>query len=225
MTIQNSWVQTVLEVEIGQTTLLKELCDYRRCVLREGKRSDLALFDFYSRLAEGSVGVQEARLRFPDQGVATHSLVISHKRRVAINRASQQLRFKQEQPAEYLALPAIDMECLNETQDMTLWQGVILVAVLPEKKNGIWNSQLLKITQVTPLSLVCLDTGKTYEVSPDFCQRYLRLSWALTYASLQGRTMSHSLRLLDLNHPRFTQKMLLVALSRARSSELVWLGE
>ena len=93
--------------------------------------------------------------------------------------------------------------------------------MLPEKKNGIWNSQLLKITQVTPLSLECQDTGKTYEVNTDFCQRYLRLSWTMTYASLQGRTMGHSLRLLDLSHPRMTSKMLLVALSRARSRDLV----
>ena len=41
----------------------------------------------------------------------------------------------------------------------------------------------------------------------------------------RGRTMANSLRLLDLAHPRMTKKMLLVALSRARSKDLVWLGE
>ena len=75
------------------------------------------------------------------------------------------------------------------------------------------------------LIVTCLDTGKSYEVTTEFCQRYLRLSWCLVYASLQGRTMTGSLRLLDLEHPRMTRKMLLVALSRARSRDLVWLGE
>ena len=95
----------------------------------------------------------------------------------------------------------------------------------PRDEAGIWNSQLLLIKQLTPLQLECLDTAKTYEVTTEFCQRYLRLSWALVYASLQGRTMRHSLRLMDLEHPRMTSKMLLVALSRARSRDLVWLGE
>ena len=75
------------------------------------------------------------------------------------------------------------------------------------------------------LNLRCLDTDRIYEVTAEFCLRYLRLSWALVYASLQGRTMSGSLRLMDLRHPRMTRKMLLVALSRARSRDLVWLGE
>ena len=121
----------------------------------------------------------------------------------------------------------METEVANETQEMLLWPGVIRVAVLPEMKNGIWNSQLLRIQpcSLSPLRLECLDTGKTYEVSTDFCQRYLRLSWGLVYASLQGRTMTGSLRLLDLEHPRMTRRMLLVALSRARSRDLVWLGE
>ena len=117
------------------------------------------------------------------------------------------------------------MQVACETQEMLLWPGVILVAVLPEMKQGILHSQLLLIKQLTPLQLECLDTAKTYEVTTEFCQKYLRLSWALVYASLQGRTMRHSLRLMDLEHPRMTSKMLLVALSRARSRDMVWLGE
>ncbi len=117
------------------------------------------------------------------------------------------------------------MEVANETQEMLLWPGVILVAVLPEMKQGIWNSQLLEIKQLAPLGLECLDTGKTYEINVEFCQRYLRLSWCLVYASLQGRTMRHTLRLLDLEHPRMTRKMLLVALSRVWTRDMIWLGE
>ena len=96
----------------------------------------------------------------------------------------------------------------------------------PREENGVWNSQLLQITALSELiTLRCLDTGLEYELSPDFCQRYLRLSWALVYASLQGRTMTNTMRLMDLNHPRMTRKMLLVALSRAKSRAEVWLGE
>ena len=130
--------------------------------------------------------------------MATHTLVISHKRRVAINAALQRVRFREAQP-EHLRLPAIEMQVACETQEMILWPGVILVGVLPEMKNGIWNSQLLRITELTPLRLECLDTGKIYEeVSTEFCQKYLRLSWCLVYASLQGRTMTVSYTHLTL---------------------------
>ena len=225
--IQNTWLQTVLDIEIGETTLLKELCDYRRCVLREGKRSDIYLFNFYRSLVEDKLPLEEqikaARVSFPDKGMATHTLVISHKRRVAINTSVQRARFQEAK--EHIKLPPVEMQVACETQEMLLWRGVILVAVLPEMKQGLWNSQLLEIKELTPLRLECLDTGKTYEVTTESCQRYLRLSWSIVYASLQGRTMTHSLRLLDLGHPRMTRKMLLVALSRARSWEMVWLGE
>ena len=118
------------------------------------------------------------------------------------------------------------MQCACETQEMVIWPGVVLVGVLPEMKQGIYNSQLLEVLALSDkISLKCLDTSRLYEVTPEFCQRYLRLSWALVYASLQGRTMTGTLRLLDLKHPRMTKKMLLVALSRARSRERVWLGE
>ena len=117
------------------------------------------------------------------------------------------------------------MQVACETQEMLLWPGLVLVAVLPEMRQGIYNSQLLEIKQLSPLKLECLDTGASHEVTTEFCQKYLRLSWALVYASLQGRTMRGSLRLMDLEHPRMTSKMLLVALSRARSRDLVWLGE
>jgi len=140
---------------------------------------------------------------------------------VAINAAVQRERA----PADYLRLPPIEMHVACETQEMLLWPGLVLVAVLPEMRQGIYNSQLLEIKQLSPLKLECLDTGRAYEVTTEFCQKYLRLSWALVYASLQGRTMKGSLRLMDLEHPRMCSKMLLVALSRARSRDLVWLGE
>ena len=44
-------------------------------------------------------------------------------------------------------------------------------------------------------------------------------------ASTRKWLMAGTLRLLDLCHPRFSKKMLIVALSRARSRERVWLGE
>ena len=110
---------------------------------------------------------------------------------------------------------------------MLIYPGVILIAVLSEMKNGVWNSQLLKVQAITDnyVQLTCLDTKAEYVLTSSFCQKYLRLSYALCYASLQGRTMQDTLRLMDLGHPRFNKKHLIVALSRAKTKDTVWLSQ
>ena len=45
---------------------------------------------------------------------------------------------------------------------------------------------------------------------------YLRLSYAQTYASVQGTEFSESLRLHDTNNSHFTKKHLFVAISRGK---------
>ena len=146
---------------------------------------------------------------------------------VDTNPAKRELAEKFGQLVPYVRLSPPPGEHANQTQEMILWPGVILIAVLPESKQGVWNSQLLVVREIgeANIGLECLDTLKTYQLTTEFVSKYLRLSWALCYASLQGRTMRGSLRLLDLGHPRMTNRMLLVALSRAQSRENVWLGE
>ena len=68
----------------------------------------------------------------------------------------------------------------------------------------------------------CLESGRGYQLSPEFVQKWLRPSWALVYHQLQGRTMERALELHDLTHPRLTTTHVLVALSRARSASRVW---
>ena len=69
------------------------------------------LFNFYRNLAEGdqplTEQIQAARASFPDKGMATHSLVISHKRRVAMNAAVQRQKFREAAPEHYLRLPRL----------------------------------------------------------------------------------------------------------------------
>ena len=50
--INNHWVMSKLNQNVFESTLLKVLCDYRRCVLREPKRSDTYLFNFYASLTK-----------------------------------------------------------------------------------------------------------------------------------------------------------------------------
>jgi hypothetical protein len=58
-------------------------------------------------------------------------------------------------------------------------------------------------------------------LSLEQAKRYLRLSFAQTYASCQGTEFDWTLRLHDIESPRFTKRHLFVGLSRAKGAALV----
>ena len=111
---------------------------------------------------------------------------------------------------------------------MILWPGVRLCAVLDGlSKEGIYNSQLLRVVSWTGgmIDLVCTEGCQSHRVTIAFCQRNLRLAYALTYAAVQGRTCTTSVALHDTKHHRFTRRHLVMGLGRATAAELVWLVE
>jgi len=68
--------------------------------------------------------------------------------------------------------------------------------------------------------------GKSYlSVSLKTMEEKLRLSHAMVYAAVQGRTFTGRVRLWDTGHIYFTRTHLLVGISRATSGELVDIGE
>ena len=48
LSVQDSWMDTPLAVDVSEGALLKGLCGYKRLRLTEGKRSCHKLFDFYA---------------------------------------------------------------------------------------------------------------------------------------------------------------------------------
>jgi len=68
--------------------------------------------------------------------------------------------------------------------------------------------------------------GKSYlSVSLKTMEEKLRLSHAMVYAAVQGRTFTGRVRLWDTGHRHFTKTHLLVGISRATSGMLVDIGE
>ena len=156
------------------------------------------------------------------------NLVISHKRRVSINSKVQAARIRRERPAETLQLPASKHSGLNATQNMVLWQGVPLTAVLDGlSKYGIYNNQLLtvKTWDEKSLQVECQEGGELYEISHDFCKRSLRLAYSMTYASIQARTCTGTVALWDTKHPKFSRRHLAMGMSRAQRAVSVWLSD
>jgi hypothetical protein len=113
--ISNSWRgNPVPEDALAQSRLLHTLAGGNRLRLLECKRSDTELFAFYTRLIAGgdlfglpvATAVAQARERFRFQGVCALNLVLSHRKRVELNRRAN-LHFKERGVYIYRALPPI----------------------------------------------------------------------------------------------------------------------
>ena len=72
--------------------------------------------------------------------------------------------------------------------------------------------------------LFSIDKGWYKTVSLKTMEEQLRLSHAMVYAAVQGRTFTGRVRLWDTGHIHFTKTHLLVGISRASSGMLVDIG-
>ena len=119
---------------------------------------------------------------------------------------------------------------VNAPQDMVLWPGVVLTAVFDGMtKEGIYNSQLLRLESWKGskdsegnIRLTCVEGGDEYCVTHGFCARNLRLAYAMSYASMQGRSCAGTVALWDTKHGRLSRRHLVMGLSRATAEGLVW---
>ena len=212
--------------------MLKSRAGGNRLVLKEGRRSDSFLFDFYSRLAVGGpwhhLALQEqvalARQTFPKQDRdALFNLCISHQKRQAIIRDIQkrELAAKREAGVDVLFLAPVFSSTANKTQDLYLWKGKILISVATLKTT--YNSQLLVVKRLgrTTITFQDYETQEEVELPHATVARHCRSASALTYASCQGRGLPE-VGLWDTQSPRFTKRHLFMGLSRARVSSRLW---
>ena len=188
-------------------------------------RSDTALYDWYTSLSEGGLRahmavaeqVKEARTAFPVRGSARWHLVVSHLRRKQINRR-EMLRLKPTDAEFYPMVSAPGTTC--ENQDMFLWPGAQVYACCRSVQRGLRNGMLYTVEEVGETTL--LSGGITLD--KEQASRWLRPSFAQTYHSSQGLTLEGRVELCDVTSPRFTSRMLLMGLSRARGADLVQLA-
>ena len=96
-----------------------------------------------------------------------------------------------------------------------IWPELELLGCLPIEKQGVRNGVLYKIESITD-DTVHFEGG--IFLSKEDCVQLMRLSHAMTFASVQGRECDGSLCLHDCNNPHFTHKHLYVSLSRAKMS-------
>ena len=200
------------------------MADGNKLTLTECKRSDSELFDFYTRLIPSGdlygqsveVAVQLARTRFKYEGVCDLNLTLSHRKRIAINKKVN--LYKKPDDAIFLPCPQLRRLSLNAPQSMWIWPGLELLGSVPIEKYGVRNGVVYIIEWITE-SMLHFEGGVT--LSKEDTVQMMRLSHAMTYASVQGRETEGTLALHDCNSPNMTLKHLYVALSRAKKASHV----
>jgi hypothetical protein len=205
----------VAEEAFRDSNLLKTMSGHR-LTLSTCRRSDRELFAFYSSLILGGARFEqplatvlaEARLRFQLPGPARHNLCISHRRRVQLNKAGNE----RERRAHTAVLVKAGQSSKVAGQNMWLWPGLELLGSAGSRR--IRNGVLYTITAVTHDSVTLGDIQLTHEQAA----ASLRLSYARTYASIQGTEFDGTVALWDTEARHFTMRHLFVALSRAKNA-------
>jgi hypothetical protein len=100
---------------------------------------------------------------------------------------------------------------------MFVWVGLEFLGCLPIEKQGVRNGVLYKIESIT--DTVNFEGG--ISLSKEDTVQLMRLSHAMTYASVQGRETEGTLSLHDCSSGHFTHRHLYVALSRAKKASYV----
>ena len=115
-----------------------------------------------------------------------------------------------------------------ESQELTVWPGVVLQATLESvARVGIHNAQRLILVgwRKASLTLRCEETGQEYEVPLAWAAENLRHGAAVCYAAIQGKTCRGTVALWCMQSRRMTRRHLILGLSRATAITKVWLGD
>jgi len=220
--IGSCWKGTPIADDAFQrSALLHRMCGGHMVQLRECRRADKVLFDFYSSLILGggrfvlpvARAVEEARAAFDFEGPVRWSLVISHAKRVLLNRKLNLFYARGKEVVKInIAGPALRE---NAAQSMIIGPGLQL---LGSGGGHVRNQVAYTIKSIGDGQLWLEELEKPLTFAQ--VRSCLRLSFAQTYASVQGTEYDEPLRLHDCSHRFFSLKHLFVGLSRSKSGAL-----
>jgi hypothetical protein len=225
--LYNSFRGTPIHEEaLERSSFLMDLAGCNRLTLHEGRRSDMQLFEFYSSLIAGGQRfaqpllevLQAAKALCTWTGPARHNLVISHRKRVALNRTLNRTFLPPDvNPVFVRAKPAKGQLCA--AQSMLLWPGIELLGCVASNSKRVKNNVLYVVESLNDdTARLRAQEGEStpIDLSLEQVAALTRLSYARTYASCQGWQAEDSLRLHDTANRFFTTRHLFVATSRAR---------
>ena len=107
---------------------------------------------------------------------------------------------------------------------MWLQPGLRVMCTCEGKRGRLYNHAFFTVAALGDSTVSLTDDLGTFEIKHEEAARVLRLTFALTYASIEGMTIPGILRLLDGDHPRFDWRTLFVGLSRGTAANDVEVG-
>ena len=162
--------------------------------------------------------LESARALTGFEGPAVNNLVISHRHRILLNRQLNKAFLPDNVTSTFIrAKPKKGQMCA--AQSMFIWVGIELLGCTQASRKGIRNNVLYRVTALGEDSATVISTqseGEPIELTLSQVAEILRLSFAQTYASVQGTEFSDTLRCHDVTNPHFTLRHLFVAMSRAK---------
>ena len=189
-------------------------------------RSERQLFDFFSSLIPGGSRYElpmpevlaQAKAAFSFEGPARHNLCISHRKRIRLNAEINKLFLPETGWKHLKAKPARGQLCA--AQSMFIWPGIELLGCSRSgrkiRNNVVYTVESLEDDH----ALLRAETGDQFTLSYEAVADLLRLSFARTYASIQGTEFeSGRVRLHDTANKHFSKRHLFVAISRCRRAE------
>jgi hypothetical protein len=220
--INDRWCGQPLTKGFEGSSLLHTMVQGNRCHLTHNHRSDPTLFDFCGSLCptgfRSNMPIAEmvaaARQHFPaTTRKADYNLCISHAKRRRLNFESN-LR-------KGLFLKAPPSKQANAPQNMFLQIGLKVMCICEGKRGRLYNHAFFTVAGLSSNSVTLEDEVGTFEIKHEEAAKLLRLTYGLTYASVEGMTLPGVLRLHDVSHSRMCWRKLNVGLSRGTAFNLV----
>jgi energy-coupling factor transporter ATP-binding protein EcfA2 len=220
--IHDRWCGQVLTKTVEHSSLLHTMAEGNWCRLTHNHRSDPRLFDFCGSLCPGGSRshlpiaemVAAARQEFPEtKRKADYNLCVSHAKRRRLNRESNV------REGLYLATPPSKQA--NAPQNMWLQPGLRVMCICDGRRGRLFNHAFFTVAALGEHTVTLEDDNGTFDIKLEEAARVLRLTYALTYASIEGMTLPGILRLHDGTHPRMCWRKLNVGLSRGTAADNV----
>ena len=167
--------------------------------------------------------VQDAKQTFKYEGPCETYLVISHARRVQINR-DENLREVKALGLAPMLFVDVKATRARRASAQSFWAYVgqqLLGCTSSGERLGIRNGVAYRVKALDLQNKTMELEGVKAQLSFQQIKDYLRLSHARTYASIQGTELEGPTCLVDTAHPRFTHRHLFVGLSRCKDAKLV----
>ena len=80
---------------------------------------------------------------------------------------------------------------------------------------AIRNGELFEVTDISLTTITLRNERGEISLTPQQLAKHCRLCWAVTYPSIQGRTLDGTVSVWDLDSKHFTARHLYVGVSRA----------